>query len=54
MESGNIYGNHFYSVLIKVSMNLFNQPVIVACDPVMEGYFPSRKGLVFDYQFCSI
>ena len=27
----------FYSVLITVSMNLFDQLVIVICDPVMEG-----------------
>ena len=27
----------FYSVLITVAMNLFDQLVIVTCDPVMEG-----------------
>ena len=54
MESRNIYGTYFYLVLIIVSMNLFNQLVIVACDSVMEGQAPSAKGLVFDYHFCSI
>ena len=29
-------GNHFYLVLITVSMNLFDRLVIVACDPVMK------------------
>ena len=29
--------NPFYSVLITVSMNLFNQLEFVACDPFMEG-----------------
>ena len=44
---GNIYGKPYYSVLITVSMNLFDQLVIITCDPVMEGKAPSRKGLEF-------
>ena len=31
------FWNPFYSVLIIVSMNLFDQLVIVTCDPIMEG-----------------
>ena len=51
MESANIFGTHFYSILIIVSMNLFDQLVIVTCDPIMKGLTPSRKGLVFGYNF---
>ena len=31
------FWNPFYSVLITVSMNLFDQLVIVTCDSIMEG-----------------
>ena len=36
----------FFLFVITFSMNLFKQLVIVLCYPVMEGYAPSRKGLV--------
>ena len=37
MESGNFSGNHFSSVLITISMNLFDQLVIIICNILMEG-----------------
>ena len=44
----------FSSVLIIVSMNLFDKLVIVTCDPVMEGLNSLRKGigvLIFFFVF---
>ena len=35
----------FFSVLITISMNLFDQLVIVICDPDLRGSVPSRKNL---------
>ena len=37
MKSGNFSGIRFSSVLIKISMNFFDQLVIVIDDPNMEG-----------------
>ena len=45
MESGNFSEIHFSLVLITISMNLFDQPVIVICDPDLRGSTPSRKNL---------
>ena len=36
MEYENFSGIHFSLVLITISMNLFDQLVIVSCNPVME------------------
>ena len=35
----------FFSVLMTISMNLFNQLVIVICDPYLRGLTSSRKNL---------
>ena len=46
MEFGNFSGIHFFFlVLITISMNLFDQLVIVICDPDLRGSAPSRKNL---------
>ena len=46
MESMNFNGIHFFfSVLITSSMNLFDQLVIVICDPYLRGSAPSGKNL---------
>ena len=37
MESKNFSGIHFFLVLITISMNLFDQLVIVSCDPNLKG-----------------
>ena len=37
MESGNFSGINFSSVLVTISMNLFDQLVIVNCNPIIEG-----------------
>ena len=37
MESENFSGIHFSSVLITISMNLFDQLVIVICDLDLKG-----------------
>ena len=51
MESGNFSGIHFSSVLSTISMNLFNQLVIVNCNLVMEGAAPFRKNLLLELLF---
>ena len=51
MESGNFSGIHFSSVLITISMNLFNQLVIVICNPDLRGSAPSRKNLLLGLLF---
>ena len=40
--------------LITISMNLFDQLVIVICDPVMEDRTPSGKGYSVLIIVCSI
>ena len=35
----------FFSVLITISMNLFDQLVIVICDPDLRGSTPSGKNM---------
>ena len=35
----------FFSVLITISMNMFDQLVVVICDPYLRGSAPSRKNL---------
>ena len=51
MKFGNISGIHFSSVLVTISMNLFDQLVIFICKPVMEGYGASRKNLLLGLLF---
>ena len=51
MESGKFSGIQFSSVLNTISMNLFDQLVIVICNPAMEGYAPSRKNLLLELLF---
>ena len=51
MESGNFFGIHFSSVLITILMNLFDQLVIVICNPVMERKAPSGKNLFLGLWF---
>ena len=46
MESGIFFWNSFFfSVLITISMNLFDQLVIFICDPDLRGSAPSGKNL---------
>ena len=46
MEFGKFSGiQFFFSILITISMNLFDQLVIVICDPDLIGSAPSRKNL---------
>ena len=46
----------FFPVLMTISMNLFDQLVIVICDPDLRGSAPSRKnmslGLLFVVSYC--
>ena len=35
----------FFSVLIEISMNFFDELVIVICDPYLRGSAPSKKNL---------
>ena len=42
---GNFMEFVFFLVLITISMNLFDQVVIVICDPDFRGSAPSRKNL---------
>ena len=51
MESGNYSGLRFFSVLMTMSMNLFDQLVIVICDPDLRGSAPSRKNLLLGLLF---
>ena len=46
MESRNFFGIHFSSVLIAISMNLFDQLVIVFCDTDLKGEAPSGKNML--------
>ena len=46
MKFGNYYGIHFSSVVIEISMKLFDQLVIVICDPDLKGYAPSGKLII--------
>ena len=45
MESGNFSGIHFSKTLITISMNLFDQLVIVISDPYLRGLASSRNNL---------
>ena len=54
MESGNFSRIHFSSVLITVSMNLFDQLVIVICDPDLRGSAPFRKNLTLGLLFIDL
>ena len=51
MESRNCSGIHFSSVLITISMNLFDQLVIFICDIDLKGYAPSGKNLLLGLLF---
>ena len=46
MKFRNFFGIHLSSVLITISMNLFNQLVIVSCDPNLKGKGPSGKNIL--------
>ena len=56
MEFRNFSGIHFSSTLITISMNLFDQLVIVICDPYLRGSASSRKslslGILFVVLYC--
>ena len=46
MESGNFSRlRNYFSVLMTISLNLFDQLVIVICDPDLRGLAPSGKNL---------
>ena len=51
MEFGNFSGILFFSVLITISMNSFDQLVIVICDPDLRGSAPSRKNMLLGLLF---
>ena len=46
MESENFSSFHLSLVLITISMNLFDQLVIVICDLDLKGSAPFRKNLL--------
>ena len=49
MESKNFSGIHFFLVLITISMNLFDQLVIVSCDPNLKAKLPLGRICCSDY-----
>ena len=51
MEYENFSGIHFSSVLITISMNLFDQLVIVICNPDLRGSAPFGKNLLLGLLF---
>ena len=51
MEFENFCGLRFFPVLMTISMNLFDQLVIVICDPNLRGSASSGKNLLLGLLF---